>query len=83
MTRIEGNMAEDDDQELLSSRKGTVGVTNKAIKEMAVSLAVELFEYSARDDFSFKVDTIAFGIKLLLKTSKIPCEEKGLFVVTE
>jgi hypothetical protein len=77
-----------DDQKLLSSQKGETFVRNKDIKETAMGIALEFFDYplfpgEAKDDFLAKRDLIAFGIKLLLKRSKIPCEENGLFVETE
>jgi hypothetical protein len=83
MTGIEQNTrntAEHDDQS-----KGEVIVRNMDIKETAMGMALEFFDYpvfpgEARDDFLAKRDLMAFGIKLLLKKSKIPCEEKGLFV---
>jgi hypothetical protein len=83
MTETEQNTksaAEHDDQS-----KGEAIVQNRDIKEMATGIAIEFFDNpvfpgEARDDFLDKRNLIAFGIKLLLKNSKIPCEEKGMFV---
>jgi hypothetical protein len=84
MTEIERNVTEHDD--LKSSHpKGIAIVMNEDIKETAMGIALEFFDYpvfpgEARDDFLAKRDLMAFGIKLLLKKSKIPCEEKGMFI---
>jgi hypothetical protein len=64
---------------------GGAVVMNEDIKETAMGIALEFFDYplfpgEAKDDFLAKRDLIAYGIKLLLKNSKIPCEKKGLFV---
>jgi hypothetical protein len=68
-------------------------VKNKDIMEMALGITLEFFDYPEfceqeefqreKDDFYAKRDLIAFGIKLMLKNSKIPCEGKGLFVEKE
>jgi hypothetical protein len=60
-------------------------VKNSDIKETAMGIALEFFDYplfpgEAKDNFLSTRDLIAFGIKLLLKKSNIPCEENGLFV---
>jgi hypothetical protein len=73
-----------DDRELLPESQGECVVRNKDIMEMALGMALEFFDYPVfpgedRIDFLAKRDLIAYGIKLLLKNSKIPCEKKGLF----
>lgn len=84
MTGIEEETTEHEGHELLSRAKGEGVIHNEDIKEMAMGIALEFFDYPGtdKDDLLAKRDLIALGIKLLLKRSKIPCEEKGLFVVT-
>jgi hypothetical protein len=71
-------------RELLSEPQGEGVVKNKDIMEMALGIALEFFDYPVfpgenQTDFLAKQNLIAYGIKLLLKNSKIPCEKKGLF----